>query len=260
MVSVVMPAYNEAHHIIKNLQETIITLNGLGFPFEVILVDDGSQDRTWLEAAKLLVDQDSTVRVIRCQENRGKGNAVMCGTWYSRGELVVFLDADMDLHPAQLTNFFSILDRTGADIVIGSKLHPDSHVNYPLRRRLWSAGYYALVRLLFGLPVRDTQTGLKVFRREVLQRVFPRVLVKRFAFDIEVLAVANRLGYKMTEAPVTLYFRRKFGRVDLGEVLKIFRDTLAIFYRLRLRRYYDSIDVEWPQPTSAVEVRAGVNG
>jgi len=246
-----MPAYNEARHIVKNLLEVVETLSAFEYDFEVILVDDGSPDHTYLEAAKLLSTHPELIRVVHYGENRGKGNAVMCGAAFARGEYVVFLDADMDLHPSQLPVLFGIMDARKADVVIGSKRHPASDVNYPLLRLLYSAVYYSLIKLLFGLPVKDTQTGLKVFRREVLSRVFPKVLVKRFAFDIEVLANAHRLGYKICDAPVTLTFQRgAFGRVKIRDAYKILLDTLAIFYRMHILKYYDSIS-----PTSLEEFR-----
>jgi len=191
---------------------------------------------------------EGKVRVVRYDENRGKGSALICGAWYATGEYVVFLDADMDLHPAQLPTFFAIMEIENADVVIGSKLHPLSNVNYPQTRRILSKGYYAMVRVLFGLPVRDTQTGLKIFRAAVLREVFPRVLVKRFAFDIELLALAHYLGYNIPQAPVTLRFTRGFGRIQFRDVLNVFQDTLGIFYRLRLLRYYDRIQSPWREP------------
>lgn len=241
-ISVIMPAYNEARHIVKNLLEVVDTLDSFKFDYEVILVDDGSPDKTYLEAAKLLSTHPEFVRVVHYEENRGKGNALICGTTFAKGDYVVFLDADMDLHPSQLPVLFGIMDAQNADVVIGSKRHPASVVNYPMKRRIYSAVYYTLVRLLFGLPVKDTQTGLKVFKREVLDRVFPRVLVKRFAFDIEVLANAHHLGYKIVDAPVTLEFQRGvFDRIRPRDVYKILNDTLAIFYRMHILKYYDSI-------------------
>lgn len=241
-VSVIMPAYNEARHIVKNLVEAVDTLSGFEYDYEIIVVDDGSPDQTYLEAAKLLSTHPELVRVVHYDENRGKGNALICGTSFARGDTIVFLDADMDLHPSQLPVLFGIMDSSGADVVIGSKRHPASVVNYPLKRRIYSSVYYTFIRLLFGLPVKDTQTGLKVFKREVLDRVFPRVLVKRFAFDIEVLANAHHLGYKIADAPVTLEFQRgAFGRIKAVDIYKIILDTLAIFYRMHIIKYYDSV-------------------
>jgi glycosyltransferase involved in cell wall biosynthesis len=176
---------------------------------------------------------------VRCRRNEGKGNALICGTAYSKGEYVAFLDADMDLHPEQLESFFTIMKSSGADVVIGSKFHPLSKVDYPRLRRVYSFFYFMLVRSLFGLPVRDTQTGIKLFKREVLERVLPRVLVKRFAFDLELLANVHHFGYRIVEAPVVVNFNRVCSRLHLPAVWNVFVDTLAIFYRMRILRYYD---------------------
>lgn len=239
-VSIIMPAFNESQYIVGNLREVVQTFSRYGCDFEVILVDDGSADNTYLHAARVLVEHPEHVRVIRYDLNRGKGNALIAGALCARGDFVAFLDSDMDLHPSQLRVFFQILEARSADAVIGSKRHPDSQVEYPWIRHVYSAGYYALVRILFGLPLKDTQTGLKLFRRKVLTDTLPRVLAKRFAFDIELLAIAHNLGYRIVDAPVKISFNRPYGRIHAGDVWSIFLDTLAIFYRLRILRYYDT--------------------
>ncbi|MGB6412886.1 MAG: glycosyltransferase [Candidatus Cybelea sp.] len=239
MLSIVMPAYNEAHSIADNVCETVETMRQLGLDFEIIVVDDGSLDGTHTAAIDALRVWPELVRVVRCRRNQGKGNALICGTSYSKGEFVAFLDADMDLHPEQLQNFFAIMFAENADAVIGSKFHPESRVEYPRLRRIYSFFYYMLVRALFGLPLRDTQTGIKLFKREVLERVLPRVLVKRFAFDLELLANAHHFGYRVAEAPVEVNFTRVCSRLRLPAVWNVFLDTLAIFYRMRILRYYD---------------------
>jgi glycosyltransferase involved in cell wall biosynthesis len=251
-----MPAYNEAVHIVPNLLETVETLSEAGYDFEVIVVDDGSADGTYLEAAKLLSSHPELVRVIHYAKNQGKGNALMCGAWFARGAYVVFLDADMDLHPVQLPTLIELMETQAADVVIGSKRHPLSKVNYPWHRRLYSMVYYSLIRIMFGLPVKDTQTGLKIFKRSVIEDVFPRILVKRFAFDIEVLANAHRLGYKIVDAPVTILFQRKFGRLRYQDVRAILTDTLAIFYRMHILRYYDRpVQCQWNELPAAASAR-----
>jgi len=241
-LSVVMPAYNEARHIVKNMLETIDTLAGICPHFEIVVVDDGSPDGTYLPAVEALAEMGDNIRVVRYARNAGKGNALICGFEHTRGELVAFLDADMDLHPGQIRGMLETMERRNADVVIGSKWHRNSKINYPFVRRLWSIGYYLFVRLLFGLPLRDTQTGLKLFRAEVLGRVFPRILAKRYAFDVEVLVNAHALGFNIIDAPVTLQFARDSGRVHLGDVWAVFLDTLAIFYRSRITKYYDRMD------------------
>jgi len=239
MLSILMPAYNEAHSIAENVCETVETMRALGVDFEIVVVDDGSLDGTHTAAIDALRAWPECVRIVRCRRNEGKGNALICGTAYSKGEYVAFLDADMDLHPEQLENFFTIMKSRGADVVIGSKFHPQSKVEYPRLRRIYSFFYFMLVRSLFGLPVRDTQTGIKLFKREVLEHVLPRVLVKRFAFDLELLANVHHFGYRIVEAPVVVNFNRVCSRLRLPAVWNVFVDTLAIFYRMRILRYYD---------------------
>jgi glycosyltransferase involved in cell wall biosynthesis len=239
MLSILMPAYNEAHSIAENVCETVETMRALGIDFEIVVIDDGSLDGTHTAAIDALRVWPECVRIVRCGRNEGKGNALICGTAYSKGEYVAFLDADMDLHPEQLENFFTIMKSRGADVVIGSKFHPQSKVDYPRLRRVYSFFYFMLVRSLFGLPVRDTQTGIKLFKREVLEHVLPRVLVKRFAFDLELLANVHHFGYRIVEAPVVVNFTRVCSRLRLAAVWNVFVDTLAIFYRMRILRYYD---------------------
>ncbi len=238
-VSVVMPAYNESEHIVKNLIEVVETFEAFGNDFEVIVIDDGSSDGTRVLAARALLAHPERVRVAHYDTNQGKGNALIAGTGIARGEYVVFLDADMDLHPKQLPRFFAIMQARNADAVIGAKWHPESVLTYPRFRRFCSKAYFAMVRLLFGLPLRDTQTGLKVFKMALLRDVFPRVLAKRFAFDIEVLAIAHSLGYKIVDAPVTMEFKRQAGRLRLRDAWPELADTVAIFWRLKVLHTYD---------------------
>ncbi|MGA7355167.1 MAG: glycosyltransferase family 2 protein [Candidatus Cybelea sp.] len=239
MLSILMPAYNEATSIAENVCETVETMHALGMEFEIVVIDDGSMDGTHTAARNALLAWPDYVRIVRCYRNEGKGNALICGAHYSKGDYVAFLDADMDLHPEQLAGFFEVMNACDADAVIGSKFHPKSKVEYPRLRRMYSFLYYVLVRTLFGLPVRDTQTGIKLFKRSVLDRVLPRVLVKRFAFDLEVLANVHHFGYVIAEAPVEVNFKRVCSRLRLGAVWNVFVDTLAIFYRMRILRYYD---------------------
>jgi glycosyltransferase involved in cell wall biosynthesis len=259
-ISVIVPAYNESQAIAANLRAIVDALSPHAPHLEIIVVDDGSHDQTWRHAAATMERSAATVRILRYERNEGKGFALACGARHATGEFVVFLDADLDLHPDQVPSFFDILFSTGADAVIGSKWHPDSQVEYPAWRRVLSHGYYALVHLLFGLPLRDTQTGLKLFRARLLESVVPRLLTKRFAFDVELLAVAHRMGFKIVEAPVRLQFRRDVPRLRWHDSWHALVDTLAIFYRIHLRRYYDGAPgVGPPSPVSVFEVAASAD-
>lgn len=236
-ISVVVPVYNEGAHIYADLGEFTKTLSGLNFNYDMILVDDGSTDNTYEELCRSSFD---CVTVIRYSENQGKGHALRYGAKHATGELVAFIDGDLDLHPRQISTLITYMDKDGSDAVIGSKRHPLSKVDYPLKRRVLSRCYQIFVRFLFGLNLTDTQTGLKLFRREALEKVLPLVLVKKYAFDLELLVVAHRLGYRITEAPVELNYHFN-SHLNLRSIWHIFVDTCAIFYRHKILRYYDRV-------------------
>lgn len=238
-LSVLMPAYNEQEHIFQNITETRRVLEEVGIRYEIIVIDDGSTDRTFECADRAA--QDGAVLVKRMRSNHGKGRALKYGYRFATGDLIVFLDADLDLHPRQIRILYDVMQENNADIVIGSKRHSASILKkYPKRRRLISYFYNLMVRILFSTKVRDTQTGLKLFKREVLEDIFHRVLVKRFAFDVELLMVAHHLGYTIMDAPVVLDFNRarRMGRVKFRDLVGTWQDTLAVFYRLYIRKWY----------------------
>ena len=225
-ISVLIPAYNEEAVILRTIRETAQALGET--PSEIVVVDDGSLDRTHIEASSAKLHQ---LKVLRYDINQGKGHALRFGFEHAKGDRILFLDADMDLPPAQMWTLHRIMDETGADVVIGAKRHPDSQVVYPWHRRFVSFIYFSLVKLLFGLPVRDTQTGIKLFRREVLEDILPGLQVSRFAFDLELLVQAHGRGYRIVESPVILVSRRAWGRVRLEDIWTVGTDTLAIFLR-----------------------------
>ena len=231
----------QARTIEKDLLRIKKIIDEIASNYEIIVVVDGSGDKTFQNAKKI---RSQKIHTYGYPTNHGKGYAIRYGMARSKGKIIAFLDAGMDLHPKGLEMLLTILEATRADIVIGSKLHPQSKVNYPWQRKLISFVYRSMVKVLFGLSIRDTQVGMKVFRRNVLQDVLPRLLVKRYAFDIEILAVAHRLGYtKIKEAPVTLTFRHWSSITSKNFLHIIFRmlwDTAAVFYRLQILRYYDN--------------------
>jgi glycosyltransferase involved in cell wall biosynthesis len=239
-LTVVVPYFNPGDRVRDTIDELICTLDATGASFEVIAVSDGSTDGS----ERSLSDVESTrVRTVRLRENHGKGEALRVGFTMGRGRFLGFIDADGDLPPAQIATLAAIArNRDGRhppDVVLGSKRHPASQVVYPPLRRLYSRAWQLLVLALFQLNVRDTQTGLKLVRREVLADVLPRMVEKRFAFDLELLVVARRLGYRrFVEVPVRI--RQRFGStVSPRAAAGMLVDLLAIFYRLRLRRAYD---------------------
>lgn len=236
-ISVIMPAYRESGRIAGSIKRTETFLKGLG-DYEIIVVDDGSDDGTYEEAMK---SAGPNIRVLRYEKNQGKGNALKFGFNHSDGDIVAFVDADMDLPPEQLSAFIEIMEREKADFVVGSKFHPFSEVNYPKRRRFLSFCYQSLIRTFFNLNLSDTQVGMKVMKREPASRIMPALLVKKYAFDLEMLANARRMGYNIAEAPIKLNYNFN-SNVGMRSIRNIFVDTCAIFYRMKILRYYDKVD------------------
>ncbi len=235
-LSIVIPAYNEEKSIKGTVEILTDELDRQPIEYEVLVVCDGNSDRTH-EAAVSIGHQK--VRVYRYQPNQGKGFALKFGSLKANGDLVCFYDAGGDYSPDQVVFFYHLMKNTDIDGVIGSKRHIGSVVDYPKIRRLYSFTYQVLVRLLFGLNIRDTQVGLKIFRAEVLRRVLPRVLVKRYAFDLELLVVAKTLGHrKIIEAPVKMDFNQMATGITLLTIRNMLKDTLAIFWRDRILRDY----------------------
>jgi glycosyltransferase involved in cell wall biosynthesis len=237
-LSVVVPVFNQESSIVQHLEVIRERISRqLGDSFEMVVVSDGSIDAT--EDALAAHEDDGGFRVFHYDRNLGKGYAVKLGALEADGEWIGFVDADLDLDPADLAAYVRHAQKHHLDFAIGSKRHPDSEVYYPRSRVAASWLFQQLVRLLFRLNVRDTQVGLKVFRREIAEQVLPLLLVKRYAFDIELLAVAHAFGFgRIEEMPIRLDYRFTGSGVRSRAVLRALIDTAAIFYRLRILRYY----------------------
>lgn len=243
VISIIVPVYNQEKTVREDIKNILKTMSKIRHSYEVIAVVDGAEDNSLQELRKI---SSKNLQVFGYSQNQGKGNAVRYGMARSKGDIVAFIDSGMDINPNGISLLLEHFEWYKADIVVGSKLHPASRVSYPLQRRVLSWGYRNFVRVLFGLTIKDTQVGLKLFSREIVQDVLPRLLVKAYAFDIELLAVSYYLGYKrIYEAPVELDFTgvsgissKSFWRV----ILHMLWDTIAVFYRLRILRYYDKVN------------------
>jgi glycosyltransferase involved in cell wall biosynthesis len=239
LLSLIMPAYKQEKTITKDVKNLDKVLDSLDIRHEIIIVVDGFIDDTYKKAKRL---KSRRIKIIGYEENKGKGFAIKTGVEKAKGEIIGFIDAGMDLDPREISIMLNIMDWKKADIVVGSKLHPDSIVKYPRSRRIISWIGRLIIHSLFDIKIKDTQVGLKLFKGNIAKDVFPRIVVKAFAFDIEVLAVAQKLGYtKIYEAPVKLRFRQGgWSDSKLWRILFFtLWDTLAIFYRMNVLHYYD---------------------
>lgn len=239
-LSVVMPAYNEGVRIYKNIFETVKIISEFAEDFEIVAVNDGSTDNTKSEIERAVLE-DNRVRIVSSDTNHGKGSAILAGVAESTGEYIAFLDADLELNPSQLIRYFEKMESSGCDVVIGSKLHKDSELKYPIKRKIMSIGYYMMLRVLFRLKLRDTQTGLKLFKADALKPVAHLVRTSGFAYDIEMLVAVSRRGRRIEEVPVKVVYvrERKARRIKFKDVWQAFKDTLAIYVRAVFKKYYD---------------------
>ena len=159
----------------------------------------------------------------------GKGAALKNGSQQAKGDFIVWLDGDLQIHPREILTFTRIMTMYDADAVVGNKRHSFSITHYSLIRRIVSQSYNFLVRALFGFNLRDTQCGLKLFKAEALKAILPDVVSKGFAFDLEVLVALHRRNYRIADAPVLILPQANAGSVSLGTILKTFWETMRIW-------------------------------
>ncbi|MHC1576476.1 MAG: glycosyltransferase [Methanosarcinaceae archaeon] len=254
-VSIIIPAYEEGHHIYRNLLVIDDEVGRFCDDYEIIVVDDGSSDTTAAEA-KRAAAESSNIKVISCRTNGGKGQAIRLGFRCVSKELVTFLDADLDIPPKQVECLLKAMAEDPADVVIQSKRHPDSIVNgFPLKRKLLSRTYSLIIKALFRLPVGDTQVGAKMYHRDVLVKIMPKLLVKRYASDVEQLVLANKYGFSIMESPVHIDFNPSGDRMRMKDIFHIAWDTSAVFYRLNILKYYDRDEDEYYQHDELADVK-----
>lgn len=230
-LSVIVPVYKAESFIAENLRKMQKSISEQFPNNEIIAVIDGDLDNSRKEAESV-----KGVKVIGFTKNRGKGAALKYGFENSTGEYITFVDCDMDLDPKQLKNFIPYM--ATADLIIGSKRHPFSRVHYPLKRKILSKGFQIYSWLVLQVHLRDTQSGLKLIKREVLDVIMPLVMVKRYAFDLELCFLAQKHGFRTVEAPVDVDYKFNGSGVDMNAIRGMFLDTLAIRYRYSFLNHY----------------------
>ena len=229
-ISIVIPAYNEGANIYSNLCKMEDMLDTFLSNYELIVVNDGSKDNTREEIERAQKDLNHVVEA-GYDINRGKGGAIKEGVGQAKGDYIAFLDADLDLSPMHLDAFMGKMLETNATAVIGSKLHKDSKVDYPMSRKIMSVGYYLILKILFHLKIKDTQTGVKLFKAAELKKAISKVDSNGFAYDIEILALLTVDGGTIEEMPIELVFQREsgFSRIKLSDILDVVRETVHIY-------------------------------
>ena len=235
-LTIVVPAFNESSRLGGSLESIRSYADSKPFSLEVIVVDDGSRDRT-PELLAEFANHFPAMRVLRHEQNRGKGYTVRRGVLEARGEFVAFTDADLSAPVEDVDQLLQALESSGADAAVGSRALKREliGVHQPWFREFGGRLFNLLVRLFTGLKLRDTQCGLKLFRRTTTRRAFELQRVEGFGFDPELLFLIERLGGKVVEVPVRwndnpatkVHFLRDATRMTLELVLLRWRWALG---------------------------------
>jgi len=225
-LSIVIPAYNEEIRIVPTIGAIASYVSDLGFPWELIVSDDGSKDKT----AKLAEELGfANLRVLKAPQNEGKGSAVRRGMLAARGKYVLFDDADNSTPIEEVNKLLHKLDKEGYDIAIGSRAAEGAQeAKKSLLRHILSGGLRWIVHNIFRIGVKDTQCGFKMFTRESVHRICSAQTILGFSFDLEILYLASKFGYKIAEVPVT-WIDAPGSKLDTRkEAQRFLRDLLKI--------------------------------
>lgn len=233
-IAILMPAYNLQGVIAASIDRVARVAAELG-EFEIVVCDDGSEDGTLAEA-EAAAERVEGAKVIHHDHNRGKGAALVTAFSASRMPTVAFLDADMDLPPEQLKSLLERFRDSGADVLVGLKQGAMEPGSYPGYRRVLSKLFSAAIRVLFRLPVDETQTGLKILTRESLAAVLPKLSVERYVFDLELVVALRQAGFEIIGAPVVLAEGASNRGVSARTLWEMGRDTIRVWFRAVSRR------------------------
>jgi glycosyltransferase involved in cell wall biosynthesis len=251
LVSIVIPVYNKEQIIVncvkKINRQTKIICEKLSLNYELIAVLDGCSDNTKENLKSVSI---KNLKVISYEINRGKGFAVRYGKMNAKGDYVGFVDSGIDLDYSSIKYAITQIVKNKAHIVVGSKKHKKSVLVYPTVRKVYTKVYSILSFLLTGINYADSQVGLKIFSREAVDLFLPRILVKRYAFDVEILAVLASLGFdKHIDIPVRINFGNEISTAaTFKEISRMVWDTIAVSYRLRILDFYkDKNKAKWSE-------------
>jgi glycosyltransferase involved in cell wall biosynthesis len=236
-LSVIIPAYNEEKRLPRTLRDIYEYLKRQNYSFEILVFSDGSTDRT-CEIAEEMKKEMENLEIICEKINRGKGYGVRSGMLRAKGEYRLFTDADNSTPIKETEKMWQEFEK-GADVVIGSREIKGAILDppQPWYRRFVGEGFKWLRKIIVGLwEIQDTQCGFKCFRAEVVEKIFPKCKIDRWAFDPEILILAKKAGYKIKEIPV--YWRNDpNSKVKFKTIFNMAKDLLRIRMNLILGKY-----------------------
>lgn len=225
-LSIVIPAYNERERIVTTIGAIASHVSDLGFPWELIIADDGSKDDTVALCEDLHL---ANLIVLKTPQNGGKGSAVQRGMLAARGKFVLFADADNSTPIEEVSKLLVKLDQEGFDVAIGSRAAEGAEEGKKsVLRKILSCGLRWIVKYIFFIPVKDTQCGFKMYTRDAAQKLHIKQTIMGFSFDLEILYLAAKYGYKIVEVPVS-WIDAPGSKVDTRkEVQRFLRDLMKI--------------------------------
>jgi glycosyltransferase involved in cell wall biosynthesis len=232
-VSIIIPVYNQEKQIVDLLTKIREILKPIFMDCELFVVNDGSNDNTMDVLREEQEKLGLNLHIISYDENRGKGYAVKQGVIESRGDIVLFIDGDLEISPEAINEYITELEHY--DLVIASKAHQFSDVISPRSRRVLSKMFNLLVRIAVGIKLKDTQSGMKAGKGSILRAIFRTMLVDRYAFDVELLVIASLFHLTIREMPVKVTISKRF---KLREIVRMAKDVAAISYRLKINHWY----------------------
>lgn len=233
MLSLIIPAYR-CTTIAKDLSRIALVCRKLDLPFELICVIDGTAGRNDPTFAKAKEARIPELRLYHYRKNRGKGFAVRYGFKRAKGSMIGFIDAGNDIHVSAIRQAVRTLRVHNADAVIGSKHHLLSTVNTPWQRKLYSKVLKTMIWVMFGLPLNDTQAGIKIFTATSIRPILSQLKVDRWAFDLEILAtMRHRQNIRVIEIPIKLTYNFH-SNIDNSAVLSFLSDFWKIYWRLKI--------------------------
>ncbi|MDO8574760.1 MAG: glycosyltransferase family 2 protein [bacterium] len=237
-LSVIIPAYSEEYRIKSTLGSVYNYLSRQNYSWEVIVVSDGSKDRT-VETVSEFISNKPGISLIANTKNHGKGYVVRQGMLQAQGEFRLFTDADNSTSIEQIEKFWPYLMEEDYDIVIGSIEISGAEIHERAQWYRRALGKYSkyIIRLVAGLwNIHDTQRGFKCFTAKAANNIFSRTKIDRFGFDIEVLALAKKIGYKIKEVPV-IWDNPSGSKVNLKSYIEVLKDLFKIRYYLWFNVY-----------------------
>jgi dolichyl-phosphate beta-glucosyltransferase len=236
-LSIVVPAYNEEKIIKISLEKIVGFLKKKKYSWEVVVVDDGSQDSTSEVVSNM---KNTNIKLVRLGQNRGKGGALREGMLKAKGKIIVFMDADLSVPLTNIDKFYKEL-KNGTDVVIASRRTKGAKIaiHQPWHREKMGQVFTALTRLFIGTNTSDFTCGFKGFRHEAARKIFKNLLINRWAYDAEIIFLAEKFDYQVKELPIE-WKNRIDTRVRLsGVVLETLRDLLKI-RMFDLQGHYDN--------------------